>query len=199
MNEIEAHIHKLFESVPESSRKREIMQEITQNLNEKLSDLIRQGQPRELAVSKTIEDFGDIDDLKAELESSAKLIQVKKDGLALAFSVWGSVLIIALALFANFYYTPHIIWFVYPTFAVLWWPLPLFFHWLRIRNNVPIGFGFSVCGFILIACLMLFINFYYTPHIIWCVYPIFAVVWWPLSMLFYRLRQKNKEEDGSYE
>ena len=26
-------------------------------------------------------------------------------------------------------------WFVYPTFAVLWWPLAMFFTWLNHRKN----------------------------------------------------------------
>jgi hypothetical protein len=51
--------------------------------------------------------------------------------LNLGFSIFGSVLIIALFVFMNFYYSPEIIWFVYPTFVVLWWPLSMFFYWLR--------------------------------------------------------------------
>jgi hypothetical protein len=101
MNEIETHIGKLFADVPDSSRKNEVVQEITQNLNEKLSDLMQTGLSREQAVCKTIEDFGDIDDLKKELESSAKILQSKRSGLSLAFSIWGSLLILGLFLFIN--------------------------------------------------------------------------------------------------
>jgi hypothetical protein len=197
MNEIETHISKLFEDVPESSRKKEIMQEITQNLNEKLSDLIQTGLPRELAVQKTIEDFGDIDDLKEELEGSARIFKSKKSSLSLAFSIWGSILILGLVLFINLYYTPNVIWFVYPAFAVIWWPMSLYFHWLHIKNDMRIGFAFSLCGFILILSLMLFINFYYTPGTIWFVYPVFGAVWWPLAMLFYTLRQNSRKGEDS--
>ncbi len=55
--------------------------------------------------------------------------------LNLGFSLWGSGLIIALCIFINFYYSPGVIWFIYPTFGVLWWPLALFFHWLRKRRE----------------------------------------------------------------
>lgn len=191
MNEIESHITHLFAGIPESSRKEELKLEITQNLNEKVEDLISNGQSREEAVKKAIDDFGDIDDLKEELESSAKLAKSKKIGLSLAFSIWGSALITALMLFINFYYTPSNIWFVYPVFAILWWPMSLFFQWYRNKKDVRIGLPFSVCSFLLITALMLFINFYYTPSIIWFVYPVFAVLWWPLAMFFRSLRQKS--------
>ncbi len=196
MNEIESHINRLFGGIPKSTRKEEIKLEITQNLNEKVSDLVSQGHSREEAVKKAIDDFGDIGDLKEELESSAKLAKSKKLGLSLAFSVWGGILITAMFLFINFYYTPNIIWFVYPTFAVIWWPMALFFRWFGNKKDVHVGFAFSVCGFLLITGLMLFINLYYTPRIIWFIYPTFAVIWWPLAMLFHRLRQKSGREDG---
>lgn len=196
MNEIESYINRLFQGIPESTRKEETKLEITQNLNEKVTDLISQGQSREEAVKKAIDDFGDIDDLKEELESSAKLTKSKKLGLSLAFSIWGGILITAFFLFVNFYYTPDIIWFVYPAFAVIWWPMALFFQWFRNKKDTHIGFPFSVCGFLLITGLMLFINLYYTPEIIWFVYPIFAVIWWPLAMFFHQLRLKSRKEDG---
>lgn len=195
MSEIESHINQLFAEIPDSNRKEEIKLEITQNLSEKVEDLVSRGQSREEAVKKALDDFGDIDDLKNELESSAKLTKSKKLGLSLAFSIWGSALITALVLFINFYYTPHNIWFVYPVFAVIWWPMALFFQWYRNKKDVRIGLAFSVCSFLLITALMLFINLYYTPGIIWFVYPVFAVLWWPLGMFFHDLRQKNRKGD----
>lgn len=196
MNEIESYIGRLFQGIPESTRKEEVRMEITQNLNEKVADLVAQGLSREEAVKKAVDDFGDIDDLKEELESSAMLAKSKKLGLSLAFSVWGGSLIIALFLFINFYYTPNAIWFVYPTFAVIWWPLALFFQWYRHKKEVPVGFAFSVCGFLLITGLMMFVNLYYTRETIWFVYPVFAVIWWPLAMLFHQLRQKSRKGEG---
>lgn len=195
MNEIEAHIKRVFDEIPESRRKQEIMQEIIQNLNEKVSDLIKQGQPREQAVKTAIEDFGDINDLKKELMGSERVEKSQKTGLSLAFSLWGSVLIIALFLFINLYYSPSVIWFVYPTFAVIWWPMSVFFHWYRLKTGKSMGLAYSVCSSVILIGLFCFINFYYTPHIIWFVYPTFGVIWWPMSMFFYRLRQKSREDD----
>lgn len=195
MNEIERHLQKLFAEVPEGKRKEEIMQEIAQNLNEKVSDLVEKGQTREQAIQKAIDDFGDIDDLKEEFAGTARLAKQKRISLSLAFSVWGSILITALFLFINFYYTPGVIWFVYPVFAVMWWPMSLFFCWSQHKSHRPVGFAYSVCSFVLIMGLLLFINLYYTPNIIWAVYPAFALVWWPLAMLFHRLRQKSRKDD----
>jgi hypothetical protein len=195
MNEIETHINKLFGTITESRRKQELMQEITQNLNDKVAALETKGQTRDQAVKKAIEDFGDIADLKKELENSAKLTRSKNAGLTLAFSIWGAVLITGLVLFINFYYTPQEIWFVYPLFAVIWWPMSLFFRWLAIKKDMAIGLGFSVCSFALITGLLLFINLYHTPKTIWFVYPTFAVLWWPLAMLFHTLREKSRKDE----
>jgi hypothetical protein len=195
VNEIETQIDKLFEGIPQSRRKEEIKQEITQNLNEKVSDLVLKGHSREQAVKMAIDDFGDIEDLKQELAGSAKYDKSKKIGLSLAFSIWGAILISALFIFINFYYTPNVIWFVYPVFAVIWWPMTIFFHWFHNKNDMPVGFAYSVCNFILIAGLMVFINMYYTPDIIWFVYPIFGVIWWPLAMLFCSMRRKSRKDD----
>jgi hypothetical protein len=199
MNEIETHINKLFEKVTDSRRKREIIQEVTSNLNEKVEDLVSKGQSRDQAVKNAIDDFGDSDDLREELESSAKLTKTKSAGLSLAFSIWGAVLIIGLLVFINFYYSARVIWFVYPTFAVIWWPMVMFFRWIHIKKEVSIGFPFSVCSFILILGLLAFINIYYTPRFLWFVIPAFAVFWWPLAMFFHNLREKNKKAEEADE
>ncbi len=196
MNEIETHINKLFEKIEDSQRKRDLMQEITQNLNEKVNNLITKGQTREEAVQKAIQDFGDIDDLRPELESFGRITKSKNAGLSLAFSIWGTLLISGLFLFINLYYTPKTIWFVYPIFAVLWWPMSLFFRWIHLKKDVAVGLPFSICSFFLIFGLMLFINLYYSPQFIWFVYPTFAVLWWPIAMLFHTLRKKNKNEES---
>jgi hypothetical protein len=129
MTKIRAHVEELFKEVPESERKELMMQEIIQNLEEKVIDLIYEGKDEEDATNKAIVEFGDIDDIKKELgtiDSSSK----NRFGLHLGFSLWGSGLIVALVVFINFYYSPHTIWFVYPTFAVAWWPLVMFYKWL---------------------------------------------------------------------
>jgi hypothetical protein len=87
MSNIETHINKLFRDIPDSSRKTEIMQEISQNLNEKVADLIAQGMTQEDAQQKAIEDIGDIEEIQAELVNTAQLAQSKNLGISFAFSV----------------------------------------------------------------------------------------------------------------
>lgn len=195
MSNIETHINKLFRNIPDSRRKTEIMQEISQNLNEKVADLTAQGMTQEEAEQKAIEDIGDIAEIQEELVNTAQLAQSKNLGFSFAFSVWGSVLLTAFFAFLNFYYSPANIWFVYPLFATLWWPLSMFALWEKQKAGRKMAFPYSVAGAGLIIALALFMNLYYTPHTIWFVYPTFAVIWWPVSVYFYRLRQKNREDE----
>ncbi|QHW34453.1 hypothetical protein GZH47_29100 [Paenibacillus rhizovicinus] len=132
MKKIKTHVDEWFADIPDSEQKQAIQEEITQNLEEKVFDLMRSGKSEEDATNKAIVEFGDISDIKQELgvkqgkQGSSK----RQVGLHLGFSLWGSGLIIALFLFINVYYTPDVIWFVYPTFAVAWWPLVMFYRWL---------------------------------------------------------------------
>ncbi|KRG13227.1 permease prefix domain 1-containing protein [Lederbergia galactosidilytica] len=132
MKVLKNHVQSLFRDIPNSEQKEALMDEVLQNLEEKVWDLMEQGKAEEDAVNKAIVDFGDIEDLKQELgvvETKPRKNKMRR--LNLGYSLWGSSLIIALVLFINLYYTPHTIWFVYPTFVILWWPLTMYFSWLR--------------------------------------------------------------------
>ena len=39
------------------------------------------------------------------------------------------------------------------------------------------------------------INLVYTPHTVWAVYPAFALLWWPLSMLLFGRKTKDEETE----
>jgi len=90
------------------------------------------------AINKSIVDFGDVSEIKEDLiqeigmnnnvNRRGKVVNYKNN---LLFSLWGTGLIVGLVLFINLYYSPNRIWFVYPLFAILWWPLSLFFVWLN--------------------------------------------------------------------
>lgn len=131
MKKIRAHVEEWFKDIPDSEAKETMKEEIVQNLEEKVQDLILAGKAEEDAINKAIVDFGDIADIKEELSGGdAGRKRRNRYGLHLGFSIWGSVLIIALMIFINFYTSPDTIWFVYPTFAVAWWPLTMFYRWL---------------------------------------------------------------------
>lgn len=134
MNRIEEYVDKCFRDIPYSEKKEQLRQEILQNLQEKVLDLMEQGKSQEDAENKTIIEFGDIDDIKQELLKGVvteKPVDVKKYRLRFGYSVCGSALIIAILIFVDLSYTPHIKWFVYPALGVLWWPLTMAYQWLK--------------------------------------------------------------------
>ncbi|AXI07895.1 hypothetical protein CUC15_02390 [Oceanobacillus zhaokaii] len=130
MKQLKDHVNQLFMGIPDSEQKTAIQEEVLENLEEKVRDLMEQGKAEEDAINKAIVEFGDIEDLKNEL-GGKQPVSKNNSKLNLGFSIWGSAIIIALFVFINFYYTPDVIWFVYPTFAVLWWPLAMYFIWKR--------------------------------------------------------------------
>ncbi|GAA0290366.1 hypothetical protein GGQ92_003096 [Gracilibacillus halotolerans] len=141
MKKLSQYVKDLFKDVPDSEKKEDVMQEVLQNLEEKTWDLMEQGKEEEDAINKVIVEFGDIDDLKRELgasvgssnESASDILKSKK--LSLEYSIWGSLLIIGLCVFINFYYSPQTVWFVYPTFAILWWPLSMYYVWSKAKRG----------------------------------------------------------------
>lgn len=140
MKTIRNHVDHLFRDVPENEETLLMKEEIIENLEEKVDDLIREGKSQEDAMNKAIVEFGDISEIEQafqEEESKPAPHWLKKSQarLNLEFSLWGSALLITLFAFINFYYTPTVIWFVYPTFGVLWWPLSLFFHWRKQKGG----------------------------------------------------------------
>jgi uncharacterized membrane protein len=131
MNRIEEHVYRAFREIPDSERKTQLTKDIIQDMQEMVADCMADGKSEEDAINKAIVEFGDIGDLKAELAPPARM--QNRHALGLAYSVAGSILIILLVVFINFYYTPTIIWCIYPIFGVLWWPLTMLFIWLKRR------------------------------------------------------------------
>lgn len=130
MKKMKNHIDELFKDIPSNNETEMVKQEIMQNLEEKVFYLMDHGKEEEDAINKAIVEFGDIEELKKEL--GVKQPEMKNMAkLNLEFSIWGSSLIIVFFVFINFYYTPDTIWAIYPIFAILWWPLSMYFVWSR--------------------------------------------------------------------
>jgi hypothetical protein len=138
MKTIQEHVDALFREIPDSERKAALKREIVDNLQEKVADLMALGKAEEDAIYRAIVEFGDITDIRDELRGSgtqsAPLSDRSSVGYKLGFSIVGSVLIIALLLFINLYITPSFLWCIFPIFGVLWWPLSLFFKWMKYRR-----------------------------------------------------------------
>ncbi|MBB6514274.1 hypothetical protein GGQ92_003097 [Gracilibacillus halotolerans] len=95
-----------------------------------------------------------------------------------------SMLFILYYVVLNFYISPGYLWCIFPAFAILWWPLSLY----HVKKKSY--FAFSVNATILMSVFFICINVLFSPNTIWAVYPIFAVLWWPLSMYFYYYKRK---------
>ncbi len=126
MREIQNYVGKAFEGVPDSDRKFEMIDEISARLSDSAAKHIANGKEREDAINKAIVDFGNMDELLVGLREDGSG-KPRKGRSAFLFSIWASVILIVMVVFINLYYSPDTIWFVYPAFAILWWPLAMFF------------------------------------------------------------------------
>jgi hypothetical protein len=75
-------------------------------------------------------------------------------------------------------------WAIYPSFVVLWWPIVL--HCVKTKKY----FHLSLWASVLSIVFFIVVNKVSTPSIIWAIYPIFVILWWPLSMYYFILRRK---------
>ncbi|MFP7170085.1 permease prefix domain 1-containing protein [Terribacillus sp. 7520-G] len=144
MQKISTYVEEQFSDLPETEQVVTLKEEIKDSLEEKAADFMLEGKTEEDAVNKAIVDFGNLSEVKKEFllqhkpkDAATKNRKQKEDmsTLNLGFSICGSALIIALLIFINMYYTPNEIWFVYPTFAILWWPVSMAFVWLKARKR----------------------------------------------------------------
>jgi hypothetical protein len=94
---------------------------------------------------------------------------------AKVLSLIGSALTIALLVLTNYLTSWSYPWFLFPSFAILWWPLAMFF-------GIKHGRTLSVIGSIVIIVSLFLTNYITSPSVIWFYYPAFAVIWWPLSV-----------------
>ena len=92
------------------------------------------------------------------------------------YSIAGALLFIGGAVALNAYASPHTVWAIYPVFAVLWWPMTLLFA----RKKAWLGYAFA--GAALVSAFFIAVNLIASPGVVWAIYPIFAVLWWPLSV-----------------
>jgi hypothetical protein len=87
--------------------------------------------------------------------------------------------IIAMVVTTNLLTSPGFLWFLFPVFGLLWWPMSVYFT----GKKKP--FAYAVCGTALLCGLFLAIYLVASPGAHpWFIYPMLGVVWWPLSVYF---------------
>jgi hypothetical protein len=77
--------------------------------------------------------------------------------------------------------SPAFPWAIFPSFAILWWPLAMF---CKVKRQ---WFLFSILGTLLSGVFFITVNAI-TSTDIWAIYPVFAMTWWPLSMYYYHYK-----------
>lgn len=98
-------------------------------------------------------------------------------------SVLGNTLTILYYATLNIVLSPQYPWIIYPIFVVLWWPLSI--HYIKTKKH----FKFSLTASFLISVFFILVNVISSPKELWAIYPIFLVLWWPLSMYFYHYKR----------
>jgi len=56
-------------------------------------------------------------------------------------------------------------------------------------------FALSIWGAGITIIFFAYINYMNTPNVIWAVYPVFAILWWPLSLYFFKVRKRLSKGD----
>lgn len=111
------------------------------------------------------------------------LVFLGKRAKTMTVSLIGSSSIILYYAILNLILSPQYPWVIFPAFVVLWWPLAIY-HALKKTY-----FQFSIHASVLISLFFLSVNAISSPDTLWAVYPIFCVLWWPLSMYYFAYKR----------
>ncbi|WP_312096571.1 hypothetical protein [Niallia sp.] len=113
------------------------------------------------------------------------LVSLGKRAQSIRIAIIGSMCTIIYYFILNMFFAPNYLWFIYPTFMILWWPLSIF------HTKRKTFYRYSIHGSILISLFFIIVNLISSPDTVWAIYPIFAVLWWPLSMYYY-FKKENR-------
>ncbi len=138
MKRIRNFVKNTFKDVPKNERDA-IIEQVTLMLQEKVEDLQETGLTLDEAVDRAVLEFGDASDYFKHSQPRPffkRIKTIKHYRNDFYFSLFGALIIIAMLVFSNLYYTPGLIWFVLPALAVLWWPLAVLYHMLNKKEGL---------------------------------------------------------------
>ncbi len=108
---------------------------------------------------------------------------VGKQRGAFKFSIFASLSVILWYGALNIFLEPSSPWVLFVAFAVLWWPLSIYFYGRHCPHQYAI-----VMSAISIAFFTA-VNMIYSPGAIWAFYPVFGLLWWPVTLIFARSKK----------
>jgi len=109
----------------------------------------------------------------------------------IGYAITASLMTIAFFGLTNRLTSPGYPWFIYPSLAILWWPLSVYFA------KHKSAWGFSVAGSLLVVGTFAVINMMTSPVFLWFLFPTFAVAWWPLGVGFGQAKKRLAEQGKS--
>lgn len=136
MNNIKKFVTRILKDFFNDEDKKELIEILTTSLEEKVDDLVEQGSSREEAIEKSLAEFGDTEDvLNAFPEINKKQRSVvKRRRNSLIFSALSYLIIVALAVYINLYFTPLVIWLYFIVIGTLFWPLVMLIRYINVRK-----------------------------------------------------------------
>jgi Flp pilus assembly protein TadB len=137
MNNIKKFVSNILKGMLNDEDKKELIEILTTSLEEKIDDLVEQGQSREEAFEQTIQEFGDEKDvLEAFPEyDKGKKGLVKHRGNQLIFATLAYFIVTGLCVYVNLMLLfPDVLWFVFVAIGLLFWPLVMLYLYLSARR-----------------------------------------------------------------
>jgi hypothetical protein len=140
MNKIKKFVSNLLKDYFNESDKLELIQILTTSLEEKVEDLVEQGTPVEVAIERSISEFGSASDvLEAFSEPNKRkhrdLIHKRKSQLM--FSLLAYLAIVGISLFFNLTFLDffrNIMWFVVVAIGTLFWPGAMLYRYFIAKK-----------------------------------------------------------------
>lgn len=93
------------------------------------------------------------------------------------YSIIASIYVTGFFYLVNHISSPDIIWFIYPTYAIVWWPLSMYF---AKKSTIKL---YSIFASIITLVFLALINYFITPGYVWVQQTIFYFLWWPVITL----------------
>jgi hypothetical protein len=99
------------------------------------------------------------------------------------FAWTGSMMSILFLILVNYLTSSDYIWFIYPSFILLLWPIS--FYYIR-KGEYKIH---SIVSSLVIILFLITLNDLYSPGHPWFLYASYPVIWWPTLMILEKRRK----------
>ncbi|XFA99766.1 permease prefix domain 1-containing protein [Candidatus Izemoplasma sp. B36] len=137
MNSIKKFVTRILKDFFNEEDKKELIEILTTSMEEKVDDLVEQGQSREKAIEQAINEFGDTNDVLEAFpdHEKAKKSLVKKRQNQLIFASLAYLIVSGLSAYINFmWFFPETLWFIFVCIGLLFWPLVMLYNYLMARR-----------------------------------------------------------------